>query len=70
MSRPLLLILALLVVARPFLRGRAVGLFLKGRGSAAEVEAARARWRSRAELIPSLSDPEGRVVRVEGLTRG
>ncbi len=60
----------LLEFARPFLRGRAVGLFLKGRGAAAEVEAARARWRFRAELIPSLSDAHGRIVRVEGLARG
>lgn len=61
----------LLGYARPFLRGGATGLFLKGRGAGAEVEQARAAgWRFHAELLPSLTDPEGRVVRVRGLSRG
>ena len=61
----------LLGYARPFLRKGAVGWFLKGRGAEGEVAAARSGgWRFRADLLPSLSDPDGRIVRVERLARG
>jgi 16S rRNA (guanine527-N7)-methyltransferase len=59
----------LLGFARPYLARGAVGLFLKGRGAEAEVDAARKMWRFTCNITPSLSDPEGRVLKVEGLTR-
>jgi 16S rRNA (guanine527-N7)-methyltransferase len=59
----------LLEYAQPILRGRTRGLFLKGRGVEAELAQARLVWRFEVELIPSLSDPSGRVVSVERLAR-
>lgn len=55
--------------ARPYVRAGAVALFLKGRSAAAELAEARRTWRTDAELLPSLSDEEGRVVRVRSLAR-
>ena len=60
----------LLGFAQPYLRTGATGLFLKGRGAAAEVAQARTSWRFEAELTPSLSHGEGCIVRVRGLARG
>jgi 16S rRNA (guanine527-N7)-methyltransferase len=59
----------LLGYAEPFLRAGAVGLFLKGRGIEEELTEARKRWRFEVALTPSLSDPSGRIVRVERLSR-
>jgi len=59
----------LLGFARPCLARGALGLFPKGRGAEAELTEARAAWRVKGELIPSRSDPEGRILRVEGLAR-
>lgn len=56
--------------ARPVLRGKTVGLFLKGRDVESELAEARKSWRFEVELIPSRSDPSGRIVRVQGLARG
>lgn len=55
--------------ALPFIRGGARGLFLKGRNVEAELVEARRSWRFEADLTPSLSDPEGRIVRLEALAR-
>ena len=55
--------------ARPYVRAGAVALFLKGRTAQAELAEARRTWRADAELLPSLSDEEGRVVRVRRLAR-
>lgn len=60
----------LLSYAQPLLRGRARGLFLKGREVEAEIAEAKKAWRFKVALIPSLSDPSGRIVQVEGLSRG
>lgn len=59
----------LLDYTAPYLKRGAVGLFLKGGGVEAELTQARARWKLRADLLPSLSDPSGRILRVEGLSR-
>ncbi len=56
--------------ALPLMRGGARGLFLKGRSAEAELEAARREWRVEASLAPSRSDPSGRIVVVERLSRG
>ena len=60
----------LLGYARPCLARGAVGLFLKGRGVEAEIAEAREAWRFRCQAIPSRSDPDGRILKVEGLARG
>ena len=60
----------LLDYAYPYMRKGAPALFLKGRDAEAETVAARAKWRFDVELIPSLSDPSGRVMKVERLARG
>ncbi len=60
----------LLGFARPLLASGARGLFLKGRGAAAEVAAAREAWSFSAVLHPSRTDPEARIVEVTGLRKG
>jgi 16S rRNA (guanine527-N7)-methyltransferase len=60
----------LLGYAQPFLARGAVGLFMKGRGVEAEIAEARKAWRFRCEAIQSRSDPDGRILKVEGLARG
>ncbi|HVN02526.1 MAG TPA: 16S rRNA (guanine(527)-N(7))-methyltransferase RsmG [Caulobacteraceae bacterium] len=59
----------LLGYAQPCLARGAIGLFPKGRGAEAEIAEARKAWRFRCEAIPSRSDPDGRILRVEGLAR-
>ena len=59
----------LLGFAKPYLAKGAVGLFPKGRSAEVEIADARQAWRFTCNVIPSLSDPEGRVLKVEGLTR-
>jgi len=57
----------LLSLAAPFLSPRTVGLFLKGREAATEVEAARKVWTFTSELIPSSTEAEAHIVRVSTL---
>ena len=57
---------ALVGLARPHLRAGSVCVFPKGRRAAGELTAARNRWIMRARTVPSLSDPEGTLVVVEG----
>lgn len=59
----------LLGFARPYFALGAEGLFLKGEAAAREVEDARQDWRFDADLISSLSDPRGQVVRIRRLAR-
>ena len=59
----------LLGFAKPYLAKGAVGLFQKGRSVDAEIEDARGVWRFTCNIVPSLSDPEGRILRIEGLSR-
>ena len=59
----------LLEFARPYLAQGVTGLFLKGQGAEAEVAAARQRWRFQCEIVPSRSDPTGRILKVERLAR-
>lgn len=60
----------LLGYAQPHLAQGAIGLFPKGRNAEAEIAAARRRWRFDVSVIPSRSDPDGRILRVEHLARG
>lgn len=59
----------LLGMTRTLLRGRTVGLFLKGRNVEAELTEAAKTWTFRHTLTPSLSDPEGRVLRIWSVAR-
>ncbi len=57
----------LLGYANPLLKTGAVGLFPKGQDVEAELTAASKSWKIDAELIPSKTDPNGRIVRVRRL---
>ena len=59
----------LLGFAQPYLSKGAVGLFLKGQGAEAEIAAARQRWRFEVTVLPSRSDPAGRILKVARLDR-
>jgi 16S rRNA (guanine527-N7)-methyltransferase len=59
----------LLGYARPYLTKGATGWFLKGQDVASELEEATKSWEVEAEIVPSLSDPRGRIVRVRRLRR-
>lgn len=59
----------LLGYARPFLMAGATGLFLKGQDVVAEMKEAASYWEYEADVVPSLSDPRGRIVRVRSLGR-
>ncbi|TCT05936.1 16S rRNA (guanine(527)-N(7))-methyltransferase RsmG [Aquabacter spiritensis] len=59
----------LLDLAAPFLAAGAMGLFPKGKDLAAELTAAHKDWTLDIDLLPSLSDPDGRIVRVARATR-
>jgi 16S rRNA (guanine527-N7)-methyltransferase len=59
----------LIELAEKFLSDRTLCLFPKGEAAATELAAARATWAMSAELVPSLSDPTGTIVRLSGLRR-
>lgn len=59
----------LLGFALPYFRNGAQGLFLKGENVAAELNDAQKSWSFEAELLSSLSDPRGRVVRIRRVSR-
>jgi len=59
----------LLSYAYPCLRGGATGLFLKGRDVEHELTDARLAWQFDARLHISLSDPSGRVLQLQKVTR-
>jgi 16S rRNA (guanine527-N7)-methyltransferase len=57
----------LLALAAPFCTGQTVCLFLKGREADRERQAAELEWKFESELVPSLTDAEGRVAVVRNL---
>jgi 16S rRNA (guanine527-N7)-methyltransferase len=57
----------LLGLAAPLFTPSTVGVFLKGRDAAAEVETAAKAWTFAVEMIPSLTEASGRVVVVRNL---
>jgi 16S rRNA (guanine527-N7)-methyltransferase len=59
----------LLGYARPYLAAGAQGLFLKGQDVVADMSEAARYWEYEADVVPSLSDPGGRIVRVKRLGR-
>ena len=59
----------LLKLAEPFLKTGAQGLFPKGQDVEGELTKASKCWKIDAELVPSKTSPEGRIVLVRGLRR-
>jgi len=59
----------LLGYARPYLLAGAQGLFLKGQDVVADMSEAARYWEYEADVVPSLSDERGRIVRVRRLGR-
>jgi len=59
----------LLGYAWPYLRSGATGLFLKGQDIGSELQEAAIYWKFEADLIPSMSYSEGRIVRLKKVTR-
>lgn len=59
----------LLSYAQPYIAAGGQGLFLKGQRAADELREARKSWQIDAELLPSASDPRGRLVLVRRLRR-
>ena len=57
----------LLPLAALFFRHGTIGLFLKGRDVTGELEEVAAAWDFRSELLPSVTDREGRIVRLSEL---
>ena len=55
--------------ARSYLAMDAQGLFLKGQDVVADMTEAARYWEYEADVVPSLSDPGGRIVRVKRLGR-
>jgi 16S rRNA (guanine527-N7)-methyltransferase len=58
----------LMSYASPLLKNGAVGLFAKGQDVGAELTAASKSWKIDADLIPSRTDPNGRIVRITHVT--
>ena len=59
----------LLELAEPFLRGETRGIFLKGRETDAEIEAAKQRWRFDVVCHKSLTADDARIVEIANLRR-
>ena len=59
----------LLALAEPLLKTPTIGLFLKGQDIEAELTQASKYWNMEAELAPSKTNPQSRVVIVRGLRR-
>ena len=59
----------LLRYAQPYLQSGATGLFLKGQDVVSEMSEAARYWEYEADVVPSKSDPRGRIVRVKRLGR-
>jgi 16S rRNA (guanine527-N7)-methyltransferase len=57
----------LLEMAAPYFTSSTLGLFLKGKEAAAEVEQAARSWQFDCELKPSMTDEEARVVLLKAL---
>lgn len=69
MARALASLTVLCGYAAPLIAKGAVGLFPKGQDVEAELTEASKYWNIEAELIPSLTNPEARIVRVTALTK-
>ena len=66
-ARALAPLAELLAAAYPLLKSGAVGLFPKGQDVGAELTEAAKYWSIQSSLVPSLTDPKGRIVRITGI---
>ncbi len=66
-ARALAPVVQLLAWSAPFLGESTVCLFLKGQSLRDELTAAQGKWIMRTQILASLSDPTGHILRVEGL---
>jgi 16S rRNA (guanine527-N7)-methyltransferase len=66
-ARALAPLTRLLQLSLPFLASSTIGLFPKGRDAARELAEAQRTWRLEAALVPSLTDPDARIVTVRGV---
>lgn len=69
-SRACAPLVRLLGYARPYFRRGATGFFLKGQDVVAEIEEATRSWDFEVEILPSLSDDRGRILRIRSSGRG
>lgn len=51
----------------PLLKAGTMGLFPKGRDAEIELTEARKKWTFEAEILPSLTDPEARILRITSI---
>ena len=59
----------LLALAAPLSPPSTVGLFLKGKDAAKELQAAEKSWNFNAELVPSVTDKDARIIVIGQLER-
>ena len=59
----------LLDIGVNFANKHSILLFLKGRGAIGELTRAQNQWRMQCEQIPSLTDSEGLILRLEAISR-
>ncbi|MFL5205389.1 MAG: 16S rRNA (guanine(527)-N(7))-methyltransferase RsmG [Microvirga sp.] len=51
----------------PLLKAGTMGLFPKGRDAEIELTEARKKWTFEAEILPSLTDPDARILRISSI---
>lgn len=68
-SRACAPLVRLLGYARPFFRRGATGLFLKGQDVVSEIDDATRSWHFEVEILPSVSDDRGRILRIRSTGR-
>jgi 16S rRNA (guanine527-N7)-methyltransferase len=66
-ARALAPLARLVEIAAPYFASPTLGLFLKGRDVAAEIESAARDWEFAYELVPSVTEDSGRVVLLSAL---
>lgn len=66
-ARALARLVDLIAWTQPLLQSGAIGLFPKGREAQAELTEAAKSWRFTAQITPSRTSSDGRILRIEGL---
>jgi 16S rRNA (guanine527-N7)-methyltransferase len=66
-ARALASLAMLLDWTEPLLKAGTIGLFPKGRDAEIELTEARKKWTFEAEILPSLTDPEARILRITSI---
>jgi 16S rRNA (guanine527-N7)-methyltransferase len=66
-ARALARLVDLIAWTRPLLQSGAIGLFPKGREAQAELTEAAKSWTFSAQIVPSRTSSDGRILRIKGL---